>query len=570
LRAAPQGACRLDPRHGPNGAQGARLTAAAAVLAAAAACGADEPAGGGASERAGVGAAGPSTASSTEEPARGPWFVDATDALGLRFQHDAGKTPQKHLPETMGAGAALFDADADGDLDVYFVQSGPMPVAPEGGQPLPNQLFLGDGAGSFADGTAASGAAAHTGYGMGVACGDADGDGAEDLYVTNLGPDALFLARGGGAFDDATAAAGIADDRWTAGSVFFDADQDGDLDLYVTGYVQVDLANPEWCGDRRPGWRSYCHPDRYPGLADRFWRNQGDGTFRDETAAAGLADNLGKGLGAIAADLDDDGDLELYVANDSVENKLWRNDGDGTFTDDTLLTGTGVNRNGATEAGMGLAVGDPDGDLDLDLFVTNFDDESNTLYRNDGNGLFTDATIAFGLDAPSRLPVGFGCVWEDLDLDGDLDLAVANGHIIDNIELYHDGKTWRQRAQLFEGSRGAYRPAPDAGDLVREPFVGRGLYAGDLDGDGDPDLLLTQCNGPARAFRNDRAGPVGPRVGGLAPGSLVSATLADGSRVLRQAGGAVSYFGRGEGVVVLPAGASEVRVREPGKPWRAR
>ncbi|MCI0347705.1 MAG: VCBS repeat-containing protein, partial [Chloroflexi bacterium] len=317
-----------------------------------------------------------------------------------------------------------------------------------------NRLFLGGGAGRFRDATAASGDAAHAGYGMGVAAGDADGDGDCDLYVTNFGPDAYFTGAGDGSFAEATAAAGLGDDRWTVAPLFFDADQDGDLDLYVTGYVEIDVEHPSWCGDRRPGWRSYCHPDHYQGIADRFWRNRGDGTFADETAAAGLSDNLGKGLGAIACDLDDDGDLELYIANDSTENRLWKNRGDGTFVDDTLFSGTGVSREGLTQAGMGLAVGDPDGDHDFDILVTNFDDEPDTLYRNDGGGLFTDSTIAFGLQAPSMLPVGFGCVLEDFDFDGDQDLAVANGHIIDNIHLYHDGKTWKQAAMLYVNTGG--------------------------------------------------------------------------------------------------------------------
>ncbi len=506
---------------------------------------------------------------STEIGRAAPWFRDATATSGLLFEHDAGFSAEKHLPETMGAGAALIDADGDGRLDVYFVQGGAFPPA-EGADG--NRLFLGDGAGRFRDATAASGDAAHAGYGMGVAAGDVDGDGATDLYVTNFGPDVLLLGERGGRFRDATSAAGLGDERWTAGPVFFDADLDGDLDLYVTAYVEIDVANPEWCGDRAPGWRSYCHPDRYSGLPDRYWRNDGDGTFADATEAAGLADNAGKGLGAIPCDPDGDGDLDLYVANDSVENKFWRNDGTGSFADDTLFTGTGVNRNGATEAGMGLAVGDPDGDGDFDLFVTNFDDESNTLYRNDGDGLFTDATIAFGLEAPSRLPVGFGTVFEDFDLDGDQDLAVANGHIIDNIHLYHDGKTWKQPAQLFVNDGGRFRDAAElAGALGAEPRVGRGLYSGDLDGDGDPDLLLTQCGGPAVVLENAVARGGARVVRGLAPGTRVEARTSDGRVLVRQLGAAVSYFGLGESAVFLGAGDADlarVRVREPGGAWR--
>lgn len=497
-----------------------------------------------------------------------PWFEDATEVLGLDFVHDAGVTPEKHLPETMGAGAAIGDWNGDGAVDVYFVQSGPMPVpGVDRSDAPPNRLFTGDGAGVFRDATDSSGDAAHTGYGMGVTAGDVDGDGDGDLYVTNFGPDALLLSDGRGAFTNVTSAAGLGDERWTGGASFFDGDGDGDLDLYVVGYVAIDVTDPVWCGDRRDGWRSYCHPDRYEGLADRYWRNRGDGTFEDATEAAGLADNRGKGLGVIAGDLDDDGDLDLYVANDSVENKLWRNEGDGTFYDDTLLTGTGVNRNGATEAGMGLAMGDADGDLDFDLLVTNFDDESNTLYRNDGGGLFTDATIPMGLDAESRLPVGFGCAWADFDLDGDLDLAVANGHIIDNIHLYHDGKTWRQPALLFENDGRRYKTAEAPGDLTATPFVGRGLFAGDLNGDGALDLLLTQCGGAARAFLN-RRGPSDPvEIRGLAPGSSVRAKR-DGAPILRRFGAATSYFGHGEDLLLLPSDAIEVEVREPGGAWR--
>jgi enediyne biosynthesis protein E4 len=503
------------------------------------------------------------------------WFRDATAASGLDFVHDAGMTEEKHLPETMGAGAALFDANGDGALDVYCVQSGPMPVgaAAVRTEDMPrNRLFLGDGRGKLRDATAAARDAAHAGYGMGAAAGDADGDGDVDLYVASLGPDAYFVGAGDGSFAEATGPAGLGDERWNVAPLFFDSDQDGDLDLYVTGYVEIDLEHPTWCGDRRPGWRSYCHPDNYAGIADRMYRNRGDGTFADETEAAGLADNLGKGLGVIACDLDDDGDLELFIANDSTGNKLWVNQGDGTFADDTLFSGTGVSREGATQASMGIAVGDADGDLDFEILVTNFDDESDTLYRNDGGGLFTDATIPFGLEAPSLLPVGFGCVFEDFDLDGDLDLAVANGHIIDNIHLYHDGKTWRQEAlfyvnegQRFRADRGA------GGDLVREPLVGRGLYSGDLDGDGAPDLLLTQCNGPARLYLNEngaRAPGKSVVVRGLPPGTQVEAELPDGRRVLRQAGAAISYAGHGEEAVYLPAGARGLRVREPGGAWR--
>jgi hypothetical protein len=483
----------------------------------------------------------------------GGWFTDVASSSGVDFVHDAGKTEAKHLPETMGAGAALADLDGDGDLDLYFVQSGVLPGDTRDGAHPTNRLYLNDGRAGFTDATDRSGDAAHAGYGMGVAAGDVDADGDVDLYVTNLGPDLLLLNDGAARFREATTAAGLGDARWTGAATFFDAENDGDLDLYVAGYVQIDLADPIWCGDRLPGHRSYCHPDAYPGLPDRFWRNRGDGTFVEDTRGAGFApdpDDPGKGLGVLATDFDEDGDLDLYVANDSVENKLWINRGDGTFEDATLISGTGVDEQGRTEAGMGLATGDVDGDLDVDLLVTNFDDESNTLYRNDGGGFFTDATVRAGLEGPSRLPVGFGTVLADLDDDGDLDLAVANGHIIDNIELYHDGKTHAQQAQLFvnDGAGTWSEATPRSGDLGRRPLVGRGLYSGDLDDDGDLDLVLTHCDGPALLLRNDgdpsaaaQGGSV--RIEGLPPGTRVFARTSGGARRRVEAANQTSYFG---------------------------
>ncbi len=514
------------------------------------------------------------------------WFTDISGPAGVDFVHDAGRTDDKQLPETMGSGAALCDLDGDGDLDIYLVQSGPLPSpapAPAPGstamRPRPdNKLFLNDGRGHFTDATALSGDGVGRGYGMGVAPGDVDGDGDLDLYLTNLGPDVLLLNDGHARFTEATAASGLADERWTTAATFFDADNDGDQDLFVTGYVQVDLGHPLWCGDRKPGWRSYCHPDAYAGLPPRFWRNDGAGHFTDATEEAGFGGDPGhpgKGLGVIAFDLEPDGDLDLYVANDSVENKLWINDG-GVFTDGTLLSGTGVDGQGRTEAGMGLATGDVDGDLDIDLIVTNFDDESNTLYRNDGGGLFTDATVMAGLEGPSRLPVGFGVVLDDLDNDGDLDLVVTNGHIIDNIEKYHDGKTWKQRSQAFvnDGTGHFTDVTARAGDLSRDLLVGRGLYGGDIDGDGDLDLLLTQCNGRALLLANNggpERGPAGGAVSltGLPSGTFVQARLASGRRLVREAGTQTSYIGLGGPDVHLGLGVDslvELRLAPPGKP----
>jgi hypothetical protein len=508
------------------------------------------------------------------------WFRDITAASGVDFVHEAGVTGEKHLPETMGGGGALADVDEDGDLDLYLIQSGPMRLAGSRagtfreptGRLAANRLFLNDGHAKFRDATKESGDGADTHYGMGVAQGDANGDGHVDFYLTNLGADVLLSGDGHARFRDVTRASGISDESWTTGAVFFDPDDDGDLDLFVTGYVEIDLAKPEWCGDRKPGWRSYCHPDQYKGLPDHYWKNKGDGTFEDATASAGLEDAAGKGLCAIATDVDGDLDLDLYVANDSTENRLWKNRGDGTFEDATLESGTGLDRYGRTEASMGLASGDVDGDLDLDLFVTGFDDESDTLYENKGAGLFEDTTVQHGLELATRLPVGFGTVLSDFDEDGDLDLAIANGHIIDNIHLYHDAKTHAQRALLYENDgRGHFTDvsATLGGPLTATPFVGRGLLSGDLDGDGDPDLVLTQCGAQAVILENTHGSGRSITIGGLPIGARVVVKTSSGRSVVREAGPAPSYLGQCDPSVHMGLGnerAVSITIQRRGQP----
>ncbi len=511
-------------------------------------------------------------------------FEDVTAACGIDFVHDTGITREKHLPETMGGGLALFDADEDGDLDAYFVQSGPLPLPggkpdrfayPAGAKRPTNRLYANDGRGRFSDVTANSGDAALARYGQGVAVGDANGDGHEDLYLTVLGDDVLLRGDGRARFRDVTAESGIVEPRWTTGAAFFDAEDDGDLDLFVTSYVVIDLADAPWCGERKEGWRSYCHPDRFAGDEDRFWVNRGDGTFEDRTKEAGFSDPNGKGLCVLASDVDGDGRVDLYVANDSTENRLYRNLGGGKFEDATLLSGTGVDRYGRTEASMGIACGDVDGDQDLDFFVTGFDDESDTLYVNQGGIVFEDRTVQAGLELATRLPVGFGCVLEDFDADEDLDLAIANGHIIDNIALYHDGKTHAQHALVYRGD-GAGRFTNVSSEpsvaIAREALVGRSLCAGDLDGDGKADLVLTQCGGAPRVYRNASTNH-GLSIAGLPLGARVELLGAlDIVLGVREAIAAPSYFGASarDPRFGLRTGdlAHGLRVRVPGGAWQ--
>jgi hypothetical protein len=360
-------------------------------------------------------------------PAADVLFRDVTAASGIDFVHDHGGTGRKYLPEIMGAGSCALDYDGDGWLDLYLVQSGPVPGAaqtrPPGGRPAGNRLYRNRGAGAdgrvtFEDVTEAAGAGA-AGYGMGAVAADVDNDGDADLYVVNFGPDVLLANDGDGTFTDVTAEAGVDSPPWGSSATFFDADGDGWLDLYVVNYLDFTVAANVECGRASRGLLSYCHPDVYPMAPDVFYRNRGAAggiAFAEATVAAGLADTTGKGLGVVAADLDDDGWTDLYVANDSTPNFLYRNRGEGVFEETAVFWGVGHNEEGMTEAGMGTDAGDVDGDGRLDLFVTNLNNETNALYLN-GPGFFSYHTRHAGLYEASYLPVGFGTDLADLDND---------------------------------------------------------------------------------------------------------------------------------------------------------
>ena len=522
--------------------------------------------------------AGVALAAGVAAPARAeePWFVDGAAASGLAFEHDPGVGGKFFMPESLGSGAALFDYDGDGDLDVYLV-NGSRRGEDGGRAPLVNRLFRRDADGRYHDVTAASGLG-DAGYGMGVAVGDVDGDGDPDVYVTNYGPDALYRNDGDGTFTEVTAAAGIDSPAWGSSAVFFDADGDGDLDLYVANYLAYD---PRVVCTDAAGRPDYCGPAGFPGLPDQLYRNDGGGRFADVSVASGVARAAGKGLGVVSADFDGDGRADVYVANDGEANQLWINRGDGTFEDRALLEGAALNALGRAEAGMGIALGDADGDGALDLFVSHLRAETNTLYRGAGALGFIDATAATGLAGPSLPWTGFGTAFADLDQDGDLDLVVVDGRVTRGPPVAGElpagfWAPYAEPALLFRNDghgRFAEVGAQAGADFAR-PANARGLAAGDVDDDGDVDLLECVEGGPVRLLLNRFPGlghglevrVVDAASGRDAAGALV--TVAAGGRTMqRVVAPAGSYLSSGDPRVHFGLGAAtavdELRVRSP-------
>ncbi|MDG3004798.1 FG-GAP-like repeat-containing protein [Paludisphaera mucosa] len=438
-------------------------------------------------------------AAAKAEPGAGPvpTYVDDAEARGLRFTFDNGRSDARQLPETMSGGLAVLDYDGDGRLDVYAVQGGTFPPPPSA--PFGDRLFRNRGDGAFEDATDAAGLAKLPGgYGHGVAVGDYDGDGRADLFVTRWRRYALYRNRGDGTFEEATEPAGLGGDRdWPTSAAFADLDGDGDLDLYVCHYVRWDETNPQRCPDASGQGLSYCDPRLFPAIGDRLYRNDG-GRFVDVTAEAGIVDPDGRGLGVVAVDLDDDGLVDLFVANDTTSNLYFRNQGGLKFVEQAMESGLAASAGGGYLAGMGIACGDLDGDGRIDLAVTNFFGESTTLYHNHGAGLFSDRSAAAGLAAATRYVLGFGLAALDADCDGRLDLAQANGHVND----YSPATRYAMPAQLFLGDdRGRLRDASaEAGAPWSAPRVGRGLAVGDLDGDGRPEVLIVADGQPLACF----------------------------------------------------------------------
>ena len=440
-------------------------------------------------------------------------FSDVTSIANIRFTHTNGATGDYHLPETLGAGGAFLDYDNDGYLDMYLINSAGTSV-----------LYRNNGNGTFSDVTAAAGVSNMGSYGHGVACADYDNDGYVDIYVTNFGENRIYHNDGGGTFTDVTTESGTTDALWSSSATFFDYDRDGYLDLYVVNYVYYSLDTPYPPCLESPAFgpgepesttildsqhryarvRGYCHPKNFEGAPDTLYRNNGDGTFTDVTAAANIRDPggmfHGKGLGVVAADFDADGHPDLYVANDDTPNYLFYNKGDGTFAEIAILTGTAYSADGIAQAGMGVDAGDYNGDSFLDIFVTNFSYETNTLYRNNGDGTFTDVSYQARLGEESFLYLGFGTGFFDANNNGTLDIFVANGHIFPNITQMTDVLSYRQPDQIFwNRGDGTFAEAP----FAMAPGVSRGTFFGDYDNDGDTDLLVTQLNDNVTLLQNN-------------------------------------------------------------------
>jgi hypothetical protein len=446
-------------------------------------------------------------------------FVEAADRASLDFQHYNGATGRFYLPEIMGSGAALLDYDNDGDLDVFLVQGsvlepGVKPgntLFPWRGSGLPRaRLFRNDMVAGkpsslrFTDVTEQSGIVA-TGYGMGVAVGDINNDGWDDLYVCNLGSNQMLLNNRDGTFTDVTKTSLTDDPRWSTSAAFFDYDRDGWLDLFVVNYVAFSTSGSPDCY-ANTSERDYCMPRAFRPAGNRLLHNKGNGVFEDVTSRSGIGEEFGRGLGVVTADFNRDGWPDLYVANDGDPNQLWINQKNGAFKNEALLAGVAVNRDGQAEAGMGVDAGDFDGDGDDDIFVTHLMEETNTLYVNQGNGFFEDRTNEAGHGFQTRRYTGFGTLWFDYDNDGWLDLLVTNGavRILQDLARKHDPYPFSQPNQLFHNTgKGTFiDESAAASDSFNMPSVGRGAAFGDIDNDGDTDVLISSNNGRARLFLN--------------------------------------------------------------------
>ena len=437
-------------------------------------------------------------------------FSDITDRTGLKFQYLASHTTKKYLPETMGAGVALFDYDNDGRLDLFLVNGAPIDdPTPKGTIPRKtgpeywNRLYHQRADGTFEDVTERAGLHG-VGYGMGVAVGDYDNDGFEDLYVTAYGGNRLYHNNGDGTFTDVTEKAAVSGSGWSSSAAWVDLDNDGFLDLVVLRYLQWDFDNI-WCGEHREGFRAYCHPDYFKAAVPLVYHNNGNGTFTEVAQKVGLA-KPAKGLGIAIADYDRDGHIDLFFANDSMVEHLYHNKGDGTFEEVGLLTGVAADIDGHTYAGMGVDFSDYDNDGWPDIVVTNLANQRYALYHNNGDGTFNYSSPAAGISRITMTHSGWGVRFFDFDNDGRKDLLIAQGHDLDTIEKTSPNLRYREPLLLARNLGKEFQDVTAlAGAALQEPYVWRGLAIGDLDNDGRLDAVVTANDGPVRVLHNETA-----------------------------------------------------------------
>jgi enediyne biosynthesis protein E4 len=439
-------------------------------------------------------------------------FTDVTAQLGINFQYQASHTSKKYLLETMGSGVALFDYDNDGRLDIFFVNGAPLhdpeaagAVPQKAGPQYWNRLFHQKPDGTFEDVTEKAGLQG-SGYGMGVAIGDYDNDGYEDLYVTAYGGNRLYHNNGDGTFTDVTEKAEVAGTGWSTSAAWVDLDNDGLLDLVVLRYLQWDF-HDVWCGERKEGYRSYCHPDTFEPIAPLIYHNDGNGHFTEIAGKIGCS-KPGKGLGIALADYDRDGHIDIYIANDSMMEFLYHNKGNGTFEEVALASGAAVDMNGRTFAGMGIDFGDYNNDGWPDLVVTNLAGQTYALYQNLGDGTFNYASDASGLGHISQPHSGWGVAFMDYDNDGWKDLVIAQGHDLDTIELTFPNMHYREPMLLARNTgKGFVDVSAEAGAVFQQPWVARGLAVGDVDNDGWLDAIVTTNDGSAHLLHNETGIP---------------------------------------------------------------
>jgi hypothetical protein len=434
-------------------------------------------------------------------------FRNVAGSAGLDFVHRHAPTPERHYPESVPGGVAVFDYNGDGRADVFFTNSAELPSLRKSGSADANRLYRNEGSLRFTDVTESAGVAG-IGYAMGAAAADYDNDGRVDLFVAGVARHQLLRNRGDGGFEDVSDRAGIASGEWAAAAGWFDYDNDGRLDLLVVNYVRWSAQTNRYCGDQSRGLRIYCHPRYFEGLPNRLYRNRGDGTFEDVSAASGIAKHVGKGMSVAVADYDHDGDVDAFVTNDTVPNFLFRNNGDGTFSETALSAGVAVPESGRPISGMGVDFQDYDNDGWEDLHLTGISGETFPLFRNESGtrrGTFVDATASSGLARLSASLSGWCSVFVDVNNDGAKDLFVANSHPNDRIER-SEAIGWKQPNSLFlnEG-RGRFRDATVESGLAGSPAVHRGCGAADFDGDGRLDLVVLTLGEKAELWHNTGA-----------------------------------------------------------------